>query len=76
MWGRGFQQRSTEELLKLEVRPGPPGEPPKRPRAWLGVAGVLGLILGAVLLTTFSDRSGQDDAEAEPTDGHSLDSAP
>lgn len=60
----------------MEVRPGPPGGPPKRPRTWLGAAGVLGLILGAVLLTTAADCSGQEEDPAASIEGGSLGAGP
>jgi len=48
----------------METRPGPPNEPPRRPRTWLGAAGVLALIIGALLITSVSDCASQDEAQA------------
>jgi hypothetical protein len=61
MWGRGFQQRSIEELVKSELRQDP-GGPPKRPRTWLGAAAALGLVVAAMTLVLVGDCA----APAEP----------
>ena len=48
----------------METRPGPPHEPPKRPRTWLGAAGVLALIIGALLMVSVSDCASQEEDQA------------
>jgi hypothetical protein len=72
--GRSFQQRSVEELVKAETglgnQRGRGHEPPRRPRTWLGAAGLLGLLLAAILLVLISDCGGSGPStEASPSPG-------
>ena len=72
--GRGFHQRTVEELARSETgmgrgpgrgrEPGPPG----RPRMWLGAAGLLGFLLVSLLLVLVLDCAGPGDpVEVSPS---------
>ena len=66
MWGLGFHQRTVEELVKSELKPGFPDGPPGRPRTWLGAAGLLALILAGLALVFVSDCSSQPEPTPSP----------
>lgn len=69
-FGRPFAQRTVEELVKAETRPGPRGEPPRRSGMWRGAAVAFAIISGLMLLVLVTDcadgQPGADEPASSP----------